>query len=63
MSLGLRHPEELSIVLPPKGSKSGTPSRGDKRNGTEVDGLISPNVLTPGLTPTSPYTPGRNIFY
>ena len=60
----IRHPEELSIMLPPKVGKidkTQTPTKGDKHqhtNGTQEDGLISPVVLTPGLTPTSPYTPG-----
>ena len=36
-------------------------SKGQKHqhsNGTQEDGLLTPNVLTPGLTPMSPYTPG-----
>jgi len=50
-------------MLPPKAGKldkTQTPTKGDKHqhtNGTQ-DGLISPVVLTPGLAPTSPYTPG-----
>ena len=51
----IRHPEELSIMtrkLENKSSKKNLNVNGD-------DGLITTNVLTPGLTPTSPYTPGR----
>nr|XP_009862486.1 fermitin family homolog 2 [Ciona intestinalis] len=64
----IRHPEELSILVPPKaskGDKSNTPSKSSKQNanGTqESGGLLTPNVLTPGLTPTSPYTPGSPMY-
>lgn len=60
----IRHPEELSLMVMAKTGKSekhSTPSKGSKHhnsNGTQEDGLLSPNILTPGLTPMSPYTPG-----
>jgi len=66
--IDIRHPEELSLMLPPKsqrGDKSQQPSKGQKHqhtNGTQEDGLLTPNVLTPGLTPMSPYTPGKLPF-
>nr|CAB3245797.1 fermitin family homolog 2 [Phallusia mammillata] len=56
----IRHPEELSILVPPrqgKGEKNNTPTKKQNANGTQEDGLLTPNVLTPGMTPTSPYTP------
>ena len=69
MKLDIRHPEELSIMVPPKigkGEKNPTPSKGSKHqhtNGTQDDGLLSPNVLTPGLTPMTPYTPGLHLSH
>lgn len=63
----IRHPEELSLVVPPKSLRleKSQPAKGQKHqhtNGTQDEGLLSPVVLTPGLTPMSPYTPGSPMY-
>lgn len=64
----IRHPEELSLMRPPKRSKgdkyhsSASPAKGESSNGVPEEVLLTPNVLTPGLTPTSPYTPGSPMY-
>ena len=59
----IRHPEELSLLVLPKSlrndkSQAAKAPKHQHTNGTQEDGLLTPNVLTPGLTPMSPYTPG-----
>jgi len=54
----IRHPEELSIMTRKLENKSSKKNL----NVNNDDGLITTNVLTPGLTPTSPYTPGSPMY-
>lgn len=56
----IRHPEELSIMAK-KPTKQERANLAKESNGHD-DGLLTPNVLTPGLTPTSPYTPGSPMY-
>lgn len=59
----IRHPEELSLLKPfQNGKPSHKNASPSKSNGYEDNGLITPNVLTPGMTPTSPYTPGSPMY-
>lgn len=61
----IRHPEELSLMTPPKRGKDkhhNSPGKGESSNGVPEEYLLTPNVLTPGLTPTSPYTPGSPMY-
>ncbi|CAK8692586.1 fermitin family homolog 2-like [Clavelina lepadiformis] len=59
----IRHPEELSILVPPKvGKDKDRNVKHQHSNGSTDEGLLTPNVLTPGLTPTSPYTPGSPMY-
>jgi len=53
----IRHPEELSIMLTKQ------PKEGNSRDSEDAQlTLLTPDVLTPGLTPTSPYTPGSQMY-
>ena len=46
-------------MVPPKvGKDKDRNVKHQHSNGSTDEGLLTPNVLTPGLTPTSPYTPG-----